>query len=137
LRLGYCIAHPDRLQRWQKWRDPWPVNVLAEAAAIAVLQDSEFQAQTWAWLPKARSQLFAGLSELPGFHPYPSAANFLLVRCEASCSQLQEKLLKQKGIFIRDCLSFPELGDSYFRVAVRSEEDNRRLLAGLSLVVGD
>lgn len=135
LRLGYCIAHPDRLQRWQEWRDPWPVNVLAEAAAIAVLQDTEFQAQTWAWLPKARSQLFAGLSRLPGFHPYPSAANFLLVRYEGSCSQLQEKLLKEKGIFIRDCLSFPELGDLYFRVAVRREEDNQRLLAGLESIL--
>ncbi|MCP2732526.1 threonine-phosphate decarboxylase CobD [Limnofasciculus baicalensis] len=136
LRLGYCVTYPDRLRRWQEWRDPWPVNVLAEAAGIAVLQDTEFQEETWAWLPTARSQLFAGLSQLPGFHPYPSAANFLLVRYEGSCSQLQERLLKEKRILIRDCLSFPELGDRYFRVAVRREEDNQRLLEGLSLVVG-
>jgi histidinol-phosphate/aromatic aminotransferase/cobyric acid decarboxylase-like protein len=43
LRLGYAIAHPERLQRWQQWRDPWPVNTLAAAAAIAVVQDIEFQ----------------------------------------------------------------------------------------------
>ena len=28
LRIGYALAHPDRLQRWQQWRDPWPVNSL-------------------------------------------------------------------------------------------------------------
>ena len=46
LRLGYAIAHPDRLQRWQAWRDPWCVNSLA-AAGIAVLEDVGFQQQTW------------------------------------------------------------------------------------------
>jgi len=34
LRLGYALAHPERLSKWQLWRDPWPVNTLAAAAAI-------------------------------------------------------------------------------------------------------
>lgn len=135
LRLGYAIAHPDRLQRWQSWRDPWPVNTLAAAAAVAVLQDREFQNQTWAWLPPARNQLFAGLASLPGLQPTESAANFLLVESQLSSSQLQQNLLKNHQIFIRDCLSFPELGDRYFRVAVRSWSDNQRLLEALSLVI--
>jgi histidinol-phosphate/aromatic aminotransferase/cobyric acid decarboxylase-like protein len=135
LRLGYAIAHPERLQRWQQWRDPWSVNVLAVAAAIAVVQDQAFQHQTWDWLPAARSHLFQGLSSLPGLHPYPSAANFLLVQSEHSCSQLQEHLLKHHRILIRDCLSFPELGDGYFRVAIRTQADNQRLLDALKAVI--
>ncbi|MFP4124259.1 MAG: threonine-phosphate decarboxylase CobD [Coleofasciculus sp.] len=135
LRLGYAIAHPERLKRWQKWRDPWSVNVLAVAAAIAVVQDQAFQQQTWDWLPAARSHLFQGLSSLPGLHPYPSAANFLLVQSEHSCSQLQEHLLKHHRILIRDCLSFPELGDGYFRVAIRTQADNQRLLDALKIVI--
>jgi histidinol-phosphate/aromatic aminotransferase/cobyric acid decarboxylase-like protein len=39
--------------------------------------------------------------------------------------------LRQHRILIRDCLSFPELGDRYLRVAVRSEAENHRLLAAL------
>lgn len=135
LRLGYCVAHPDRLSRFQEWRDPWPVNVLAAAAAVAVVQDTEFQRQTWEWLPKVRSQLFQGLASLPGLQPYPSAANFLLVQSEQSSSRLQEKLLKHSQILIRDCLSFPELGDRYFRVAVRTQADNQRLLEGLKTIL--
>jgi len=135
LRLGYCIAHPDRIRRWQQWRDPWPVNVLAEAAAVAVVQDTEFQQQTWDWLDSARSQLFQGLGSLPGLQPYQSAANFLLVQSKPPSSQLQEKLLKHSQILIRDCLSFPELGNCYFRVAVRTETDNRRLLEALEAIL--
>ena len=43
LRLGYAIAHPDRLKRWQAWRDPWSVNALAAAAGSAIVKDTAFQ----------------------------------------------------------------------------------------------
>ncbi|MDZ7952582.1 threonine-phosphate decarboxylase CobD [Nostoc sp. DedQUE09] len=135
LRLGYAIAHPDCLAKWQLWRDPWPVNTLAAAAAIAALQDTEFQQQTWAWLPPARNQLFQGLAKIPGLQPQASAANFLLVESQESTSQLQQQLLKYHQILIRDCLSFKELGDRFFRVAVREESDNQRLLTALNSVL--
>ncbi|MEH1975980.1 MAG: threonine-phosphate decarboxylase CobD [Nostoc sp.] len=131
LRLGYAIAHPDCLAKWQLWRDPWPVNTLAVAAAIAALQDTEFQQQTWAWLPPARNQMFQGLAKIPGLQPQASAANFLLIESQESTSHLQQQLLKYHQILIRDCLSFKELGDRFFRVAVRSQSDNQRLLTAL------
>ncbi len=136
LRMGYCIAHPDRLRRWQGWRDPWPVNALAAAAAIAVLADLEFQQMTWDWLRPARDSLFQGLSQIPGLKPYPGAANFLLVKSDRSCTELQSALLQQHQILIRDCISFPELGDRFFRVAVRTTTENDRLLAGLQQITG-
>ncbi|MBC6419052.1 MAG: threonine-phosphate decarboxylase [Prochloron sp. SP5CPC1] len=135
LRLGYAIAHPDRLARWQKWRDPWPVNALAAAAGEAAIVDSQFQEQTWNWLPPTRAKLFDGLKSLPGLMPLICYANFILVKTECSASQLQAKLLPLHRILIRDCLSFPELGDRYFRVAVLSGEDNQRLLDALKVIL--
>ncbi|WP_299485505.1 threonine-phosphate decarboxylase CobD [Acaryochloris sp. IP29b_bin.137] len=131
LRLGYAVGHPDHLQRWQQWRDPWSVNSLAMAAGVAVLEDHAFQTQTMHWLPHARSQLMTGLIER-GFRPYQSAANFLLVATDVSVPSLQEVLLKHHQILIRDCLSFPELGEHFFRVAVRTPEENQRLLNALA-----
>ena len=131
LRLGYAIAHPARLNRWLARRDPWAVNTLAVAAAIAVLKDTEFQRQTWAWLPPTRSRLEQELSQIPGLQPLPSTANFLLVESERPSSALQQQLLKYERILIRDCLSFSELGDRYFRVAVRSTTENERLIKAL------
>jgi L-threonine-O-3-phosphate decarboxylase len=135
LRLGYAIAHPDRLSKWQLWRDPWPVNTLAAAAAIAALQDREFQQQTWLWLPPARTQFLQGLAAIPGLQPKNSAANFLLIESNHSVSQLQQQLLTYHQILIRDCWSFKELGDRFFRVAVRTQADNQRLLTALNSVI--
>jgi len=131
LRLGYAITNPDRVKLWQKWRDPWSVNSLAQYAAIAAIEDTEFQHRTLSWLPLARNQLFQGLLHIPGLQPFPGSVNYLLVQSQEPSSQLQQKLLKQYKVLIRDCLSFAELGENFFRVAVLSESDNNRLLTAL------
>jgi histidinol-phosphate/aromatic aminotransferase/cobyric acid decarboxylase-like protein len=137
LRLGYAIAHPDRLKRWQQWRDPWPVNSLAVAVAEAVIQDREFQQSTWKWLSPAREKLYRDLSGIPQLNPIAGKANYLLVKTQIPGSQLQEMMLKRDRILIRDCLSFAELGEAYFRVAVRLKEENERLFQALSKIFTD
>jgi L-threonine-O-3-phosphate decarboxylase len=137
LRLGYAIAHPDRLKQWQQWRDPWSVNSLAVAAGIAILEDHTFQQQTWDWLSLARPQLWDGLNRIQGLDPIMGAANYLLVRTDYSGLELQQKLLRSDRILIRDCLSFAELGDHYFRVAVRLESENTNLINGLAQIINN
>lgn len=132
LRFGYAIAHPDRIKTWQQRRDPWSVNTLAAAAAEAVLQDHEFQKQTFDWVNSARPQLFDQLKAISGLSPLPSVANYFLVRSQRSVPQLQKQLLEHDKILIRDCLSFAELGDRYFRIAVRLPAENQRLIDGLT-----
>lgn len=135
LRCGYAIAHPKRLKRWQYWRDPWAVNTLAEVATQAAIADVAFQKRTWKWLAPTRAALFENLAEIPGLSPYRSAANFLLIESSVSVSKIQQRLLKRYKISIRDCLSFPELGDRFFRVAVRSTDENQKLVSALSEIL--
>lgn len=137
LRMGYAVAHPQRLNQWQQWRDPWAVNSLAAQAAMAVLPDTAFQEQTWQWLETARSRFYHDLIKIPGISPLPSAANFFLVATEIPASQLQAQLLKDAQILIRDCLSFPELGENYFRTAIRHPEENQILQQALQKLAGD
>ncbi|NEN96326.1 MAG: threonine-phosphate decarboxylase, partial [Moorea sp. SIO3I7] len=59
----------------------------------------------------------------------------LLVHSEKSTSQIQAQLLQHHRILIRDCLSFPELSDRFFRVAVRTQADNQRLLTALDAIL--
>ncbi|AFZ45562.1 L-threonine O-3-phosphate decarboxylase [Halothece sp. PCC 7418] len=137
LRIGYAVAHPQRLQQWQNWRDPWSVNSLAEDAALAVIEDTAFQEKTWTWLETARSRFAQDLKRIPHLSPLPTAANFFLVATKIPASQLQAQLLKQSQILIRDCLSFPELGEDYFRIAIRHPEENRKLYQALFAVTSD
>lgn len=132
LRIGYAIAHPDCLKRWQQWRDPWSINSLADVVAQTVIQDRDFQQLTWDWLLPTRKTLFQNLANLSGLKPILGKANYLLVKTDLPSSKLQEILLKNHQILIRDCLSFAELGDAYFRIAVRSPLENERLVKALS-----
>ncbi|MEN9222041.1 MAG: aminotransferase class I/II-fold pyridoxal phosphate-dependent enzyme, partial [Thermostichus sp. BF3_bins_97] len=89
LRIGFAVGHPDHWRRWQRWRDPWSVNGLAAVAVAAALADEDFRQRTLAWLPVARDHLLSGLQALPGWDPWPSQANFVLVRCPGSATQIQ------------------------------------------------
>ncbi|APB34846.1 L-threonine-O-3-phosphate decarboxylase [Gloeomargarita lithophora Alchichica-D10] len=131
LRLGYVLAHPDRIQQYQQWDAPWSVNGLAAALGGQLLQDREFQERTWEWLALHYTQLFQGLALIPGLEPYPSAANFILVKTTLPAPELQRRLLVNHQILIRDTVSYPELGWGYFRVAVRQTQDNQKLLTAL------
>jgi L-threonine-O-3-phosphate decarboxylase len=134
LRLGYAISQPDRLRQWQTWRDPWTVNCLAEAAGIAAIADQEFINRTWNWYQTCQPLLYQGLQQVPNLTVYPSAANFFLLRTVQPFTQIQTQLLQKFQILARDCLSFPELGSHYGRVAVKSHADNSKLLAALTQV---
>jgi histidinol-phosphate/aromatic aminotransferase/cobyric acid decarboxylase-like protein len=135
LRVGYCISHPGRLRQWQAWRDPWGVNRLAEVAAIAALADQNFIDRTWQWYNSAQPQLFTGLQNIAGLQVYPSMVNFFLFKSSLLVPELQRQLLQEFQILIRDCLSFPELGASYGRVAVKSIADNQKLLVALAKIL--
>ena len=135
LRLGYAIASPERINRWQQWRDPWSVNSLAATAAVVAMKDRDYQQDTWQWLATSKNQLWQGLNNLPGLQPLPSEVNFILVKSDFSVTSLQKNLLQQDRIYIRDCLSFPELGDRYFRVAVRTPPENQLLLQALKKAI--
>jgi len=70
------------------------------------------------------------LGEIGDLHVFPSETNFLLVKIlneRITATVLKEEMSK-KGILIRDCSTFVGLDDSYFRVTVRSSEDNLKLV---------
>ncbi len=131
LRLGYVVAQPERIRRYRQWDAPWSVNGLAAVLGERLLQDRVFQQRTWDWLTTHYPPLYQGLSVIPGLEPYPSAANFILVKTAIPAPELQRRLLVNHRILIRDTLSYPELGPGYFRVAVRLAAENQQLLAAL------
>ena len=134
LRLGYAVAAPDRLLRWQRWRDPWPVNGLAIAAGVAVMNDSlglqRWQQRVQRWVQKEGTWFRGQLEAIPGVQAYPSAANYLLIQGEQSLLELREQLAQQ-GVLLRDCRSFQGLGERWLRIGLQDRRGNQRLLRAL------
>ena len=132
LRLGYLLAHSRRVAQFGAYLEPWSVNGPAQNVALACLADRSFGLKTERWLRRERNYLTQALIGLKSFQPYPSIANFLLVRIvnNASAVELRSFLLNQK-ILIRTFNSFAGVGADHFRIAVRRRKDNQRLLEAL------
>jgi threonine-phosphate decarboxylase len=133
LRLGYLLAHPRRVAQLAAYLEPWSVNGPAQKVALACLADRSFGLKTERWLQRERNFLAQALIALKGFQPYPSSANFLLIRIandNPDALELRSFLLRKK-ILIRACNSFAGLGADHFRVAVLQRKDNLRLLEAL------
>ncbi len=133
LRVGYALASPELLSQLARWKEPWSVNALAEAAGVAALADREYREQTRRLVPCWREELRSGLGKFKELRVFPGAANYLLVRLldpVLTAAELKARLLTER-IVIRDCTSFRGLGPAFIRLAVRSPEEQKVLLEAL------
>lgn len=133
LRVGYALGSPELLARLSPWKEPWSLNALGEAAAVAALADREYQERFRVLVPRWREELRKGLEKLGALRVFPGAANYLLVRLLDSgltAPVLTARLLQER-IAIRDCSSFRGLGPAFIRLAVRRPEEHRVLLEAL------
>ena len=136
LRMGYAIAHPDRLKRWKAWRDPWPVNGIA-AALTEQWVGSPGRYARWCsrvqrWTSTEGARMQRELARIPGITPMPSSANFLLISGWRSLVALREALEHNHRILLRDCRSFAGLGEHWLRIGLQTPRDNRRILRALN-----
>lgn len=133
LRIGYCVAHKEAIAKLKQYQHPWSTNCLAQLAAELVLGDKEYINRTYRLIAKERRFLINQLATIKGLRPYPSVANFILIKIEKEgiTSKALKELLITRGVLIRDCSNFRGLDNRYIRVAVRSRKENLRLLAAL------
>jgi threonine-phosphate decarboxylase len=125
LRLGCLVC--DDVGRVQALQPSWAVNAVAAAAGIAAVGDRGFVDASVVEVASLRKDLFVALDAISGAQPFPGAANFLLVRGPEGLPGR----LARRGVLVRGCGPFHGLGPEYFRVAVRSTEENGRLVAAI------
>lgn len=137
LRIGIAIAEAQLIAAWQRQLPSWSVNTLAQVVATRALGDSAYLAETRALTAQLRADFVARLAKLSALEIFPGEANFLLLKLThplLDVPQLAAKLLAL-GIAIRQCANFSGLTDAYFRLAVRTQEENDRLCAALETLL--
>ena len=133
LRIGYLVAHQSIVNKLRQYKIPWSVNSFAQLAAELILADKEYIRKARQLIEQEKKFLFNELAKIKKLTPYPSAANFLLIKisdAKFTSSLLREKLI-QNGILIRDCANFRGLNNKFIRVAVRSHNENLKLVEAL------
>ena len=126
IRIGYAIAPPEMAEVLHKTRQPFNVNSIAHAGAIAALDDEAHLRETKRVIDEGRAYLQEQLAEMQVSF-VPAVANFLMVNVGNGCAVFQ-KLLQRK-IIVRPLKGYglPE----WVRISVGTMEQNRQLIAAL------
>ena len=127
VRLGYAFAHANTIAPLFKVKPAFTVNVLAQAAGIGALQDSEFLAKS-VEVNRSGRQFLYGEFERLGLDYAESHTNFILVRIGAAAPAVHQGLLK-RGMIVRPCGGY-ELPE-FLRVSIGTQEQNERFIATL------
>ena len=124
VRLGYALCGDAALlEKMRGASQPWAVSSLAQAAGLAALQETAYAGAVRALIAEQRPRMAAGLRAL-GLRVMDGQANYLLFR---ATPDFGEKL-RRRGAVVRSCANYPGLDAAWYRTAVRTAEENTRLL---------
>ena len=131
LRVGYCLSHPDVANLLNRVRQPFNVNSLAQAAALAALQDPEHIRQSVENNMQGLARYEAAFSEM-GLDWIPSVGNFITVDLGCNASEVDKAMLS-KGVITRPVANYGL--PNHLRITVGLPEENDRCLAALKEVL--
>lgn len=127
VRLGYlACGNPSVREQVQRQLPEWNLSCFAQAAGCACAAQAGFMEQTQAYVKRERAFLEEGLGRL-GYRLFPSDANFILFYREGPLSEA----LQKQGILIRDCANFEGLRQGFYRIAVKSRQENETLIKAI------
>ena len=131
LRVGYVITNSERLLKWKKIRDPWPLNTLAINAINMIMDDTKMHQRRLnkihRWVKEEGKWLHNSFSDFSSLRPLPSSTNYQLIKSRYPILNILENM-KKRGILLRDCRSFIYLNENWFRISLKKREDNIQII---------
>ncbi len=133
VRLGYIISGNEKIiERVNRAGQAWSVSHIAQCAGVAALENRDYKQKVIQTVQEELAFMKEQLGRLP-IHLYDGNVNYLFFRTPGITDL--DKRLEKKGIMIRNCSNYVNLGNDYWRVAVRCHEDNERLLEAMREVL--
>jgi histidinol-phosphate aminotransferase len=132
LRIGYGIGHPDLVATLEKVRQPFNINAVAQAGALAALEDSEHVRRTRA-NNAAGLKFFTQAFQSMKLEYVPSSGNFVLVR--VGNGQRVFEALQGQGVIVRPMAAYglPE----WVRITIGTPQENERCIKTLQAAMED
>lgn len=128
LRVGYSVSSPAIADILNRVRQPFNVDTVAQAAAVAVLADTEYLERSRQVNTEGMRQLEEGFRAL-GLSWIPSAGNFITVEVGSKAGEVYEGLLA-RGVIVRPVAGYGMPG--HLRISVGLKEENARCLSALA-----
>lgn len=132
LRVGYSLSHPELAAHMMALKQPYNVNVAAEAGAIAAIRHYAEVRETIASITAERDRMAGLCAQLGWLKPLPSQANFVLMGVEGRSAKDVAAALRSKGVLVR-YYDRPDLAN-YIRISAGRPEDTDRLLEALRAI---
>ena len=127
IRLGYAVAAPAWITELNKLRQPYNVNALTQAAAVALLADTGWIAEQARAIRSERGRLEAELRRLPGATVFPTQTNFVVVRVADANGAFEG--LKARRILVKNLHGWHPLLANCLRITIGTPKENDMLLA--------
>lgn len=131
LRVGFAIAKPEFSFAMEKVRQPFNVNILAQEAALAALEDKEFLSKTRKAILEGKNYLYGELSKM-GIAYVPSITNFILIDVGKDGVGVFKDMLS-KGVIVRDMLQYGL--SNFIRVTIGTKKENEKFISALKKVL--
>jgi histidinol-phosphate aminotransferase len=135
LRVGFAVGHPsliEGLERVKNSFNSYPLGRLAQAGAIAAIQDQAHLESTSKKVIQTRERLVAELASL-GFDTLPSTANFIFTRHPKHAGTKLYQALRDRGIIVRHFKS-PRI-EEFLRITIGTDEQTNELIAALKQIL--
>ena len=130
LRIGYGIGHPELIAALEKVRQPFNINAISQAGALAALDDTKHVEKTQR-INKRGIKLFTRAFKQLKLEVVPSAANFILVRVGDGARVFSE--MQKLGVITRPMGGY-QLGE-WIRISIGTPKENERCLEALKQVL--
>lgn len=130
LRIGYAVVSSEFSSSMEKARQPFNVNSLAQAAAIAALDDEKFLKKTKETVLRGKKYLYQALNRM-GIVYVPSTANFILIDTGRDALAVFHNMLEQ-GVIVRDMKQYGL--KNFIRVTIGTKRENEKFIKVLKKV---
>jgi histidinol-phosphate aminotransferase len=127
LRIGYGISKPEIINYLNRVREPFNVNSLAQAGALAALEDKNHIRKTKELIREGKTFLYDNFRKM-GLRFIPSATNFILLDLSCDARRVFKRLLSQ-GIIVRNMQAWGL--KNFLRVTIGKEFENRKFISAL------